>query len=583
MSHLSIANQPLIRDGFAFNYSMSSSPNMPLYVIGHKNPDTDAICSAIGYADLLQKKGYAEALPARCGAVPTRTAWVLEKADMEKPLLLDDVSATAEMICRKDVVKVSDDATFLQAYQLMLAEKVRSIPVVNSNNQLCGLLKYLDLLQLLMPIDTDPESVRRMIACPKKIAVTLGALAGGADLKAEEREIVQLVGASSVDTVKKRLKHATETGDVKSYVVICGDRPIIQQTAIDYGVCMLVVTGGFDVAAELVESAKEKGVVILRCKQDTATASKLIRCSRMVSHALDDDIIRVMAHDSVKVLRDSLASVKQDLFPVIDPGDNCLMGVISKSDLIDPPRIRLVMVDHNEYSQAVEGVEHAEVIEVIDHHRLAGDLVSREPIRYINEPVGSSCTLVAREYRYAGIDIPREVALCLIAGMVSDTLNLTSPTTTDLDREVLEWLCGIASVNAAEFTHDFFASGSLLAHNTAVEAINADRKVFEENAARVSISHVEESGLDLFAARKEELCAALDSLIEIKGYDLALLIVTDINSHHSLLLASSNSQIINALVFERDADGIFQAPGVVSRKKQVFPAVCQAIRIASHS
>jgi len=148
---------------------------------------------------------------------------------------------------------------------------------------------------------------------------------------------------------------------------------------------------------------------------------------------------------------------------------------------------------------------------------------------------------------------------------------------------ILEWLCGIASVNAAEFTHDFFASGSLLAHNTAVEAINADRKVFEENAARVSISHVEESGLDLFAERKDELRAALDSLIEIKGYDLALLIVTDINSHHSLLLASGNSQIINALVFERDADGVFQAPGVVSRKKQVFPAVCQAIRIASHS
>ena len=583
MSHLSIANQPVIRDDFALNYFMSSSSNMPLYVIGHKNPDTDAICSAIGYADLLQKKGLKEALPARCGSVPTRTAWVLEKAGMEKPLLLDDVSATAEMICRKDVVKVSDDATFLQAYQLMLTEKVRSIPVVNPNNQLCGLLKYLDLLQLLMPIDTDPESVRRMIACPKKIAVTLGALAGGADLKAEEREIVQLVGASSVDTVKKRLKQATEIGDIKSYVVICGDRPIIQQTAIEYGVCLLVVTGGFDVAAELVQAAKEKGVVILRCKQDTATASKLIRCSRMVSHALDDDIIRVMAHDSVKVLRDSLASVKQDLFPVIDPGDNCLMGVISKSDLIDPPRIRLVMVDHNEYSQAVEGVEHAEVIEVIDHHRLAGDLVSREPIRYINEPVGSSCTLVAREYRYAGIDIPREVAMCLIAGMVSDTLNLTSPTTTDLDREILEWLCGIASVNAAEFTHDFFASGSLLAHNTAVEAINADRKVFEENAARVSISHVEESGLDLFAERKDELRAALDSLIEIKGYDLALLIVTDINSHHSLLLASGNSQIINALVFERDADGVFQAPGVVSRKKQVFPAVCQAIRIASHS
>ena len=562
---------------------MSNSPNMPLYVIGHKNPDTDAICSAIGYADLLRKKGHTEALAARCGAVPTRTAWVLEKAGMEKPLLLDDVSATAEMICRKEVVKVSDDATFLEAYELMLSEKVRSIPVVNGHNQLCGLLKYLDLLQLLMPIDTEPESVRRMIACPEKIAVTLGAKVEGATLKAQEREIVQLVGASSVDTVQKRLEHATEVGDIKSYVVICGDRPIIQRTAIEHGVCMLVVTGGFEVSEDLVQASKKKGVVILRCKQDTATASKLIRCSRMVSHALDDDIIRVMAHDSVKVLRDGLASVKQDLFPVIHPADNRLMGVISKSDLIDPPRIRLVMVDHNEYSQAVEGVEHAKVVEVIDHHRLAGDLVSSEPIRYINEPVGSSCTLVAREYRYAEVDIPREVALCLIAGMVSDTLNLTSPTTTNLDREILEWLCGIASVDAADFTHDFFASGSLLAHNTADEAINADRKVFEEDGARVSISHVEESGLDLFPERKEDLSLALDALIEVKGYDLALLIVTDINSHHSLLLGSGDAQIMKALNFERDADGVFQAPGVVSRKKQVFPAVCQAIRIASHS
>jgi len=562
---------------------MSNSSHMPLYVIGHQNPDTDAICSAIGYADLLQKKGIAEAVPARCGAVPTRTAWVLEKAGIEKPLLLDDVSATAEMICRKDVVKVSDDATFLEAYQLMLSEKVRSIPVVNAQNQLCGLLKYLDLLQLLMPIDTDTESVRRMIACPEKIAVTLGAKVDGADLKAQEREIVQLVGASSVDTVQKRLDYATEVGEIKSYVVICGDRPIIQRTAIEYGVCMLVVTGGFDVSEDLLQASKENGVVILRCKQDTATASKLIRCSRMVSHALDDNISRVMAHDSVKVLRDDLASVKQDLFPVIHPGGNRLMGVISKSDLIDPPRIRLVMVDHNEYSQAVEGVEHAEVIEVIDHHRLAGDLVSSEPIRYINEPVGSSCTLVAREYRYAGIDIPREIAMCLIAGMVSDTLNLTSPTTTSLDGEILQWLCGIATVDAAKFTHDFFASGSLLAHNSADEAINADRKVFEENGARVSISHVEESGLDLFAGRKEDLSTALDELIEVKGYDLALLIVTDINSHHSLLLGSGSAQILNALNFERDVDGVFQAPGVVSRKKQVFPAVCQAIRVASHS
>lgn len=555
---------------------------MPLYVVGHQNPDTDAICAALGYADLLQKKGVTEAVAARCGAVPARTAWVLEQAGMEKPLLLDDVSATAEMICRKDVVKVNDDATFLTAYHVMVSNGVRSIPVVNNDGQLCGLLKYLDLLQLLMPMDTTAESVRRMIASPQKIAITLGADALGAPLTPEEREIVQLVGASSVEAVQTRLNHATEVGDIASYVVICGDRPIVQRTAIDHGVCMLVVTGGYTVSDDLIEAAHEKGVVILHCEQDTATVSKLIRCSRMVSHALDDRITRVMADDSVRDLRDNLAGQKQDLFPVIDPGDNSLMGVISKSDLIDPPRIRLVLVDHNEYSQAVAGVEHAEVIEVIDHHRLAGDLVSREPIRYLNEPVGSSCTLVAREYRYAGIDMPRGIALCLIAGMVSDTLNLTSPTTTDLDREILLWLCEIADVDAVQFTNDFFASGSLLAHNTAEEVINADRKVFEENGARVSISHVEESDLDLFSSRKDELTQTLDALIAVKGYDLALLIITDITSHHSLLLSSGNDKIISALPFERDSEGVFQAPGVVSRKKQVFPAVCQAIRVASH-
>lgn len=561
---------------------MSNVSNMPLYVVGHKNPDTDAICAAIGYADLLRKKGQPEAVAARCGPVPARTAWVLEQAGEEKPLLLDDVSATAEMICRKEVVKVREDATFLTAYQVMVEGGVRSIPVVNARNQLCGLLKYLDLLQLLMPSTTDPESVRRMFACPEKVANLLGAEVVGAPLGEEEREIVQLVGASSLEAVKVRLEKATARGDVGSYVVICGDRPIVQRTAIEAGVCVLVVTGGFTVTDELAGMARDNGVSVLHCKQDTATVAKLMRCSRMVSHALDDRVIRVMAGDSVRDLRENLAGKKQDLFPVIDPGDDSLMGVISKSDLIDPPRIRLVLVDHNEYSQAVEGVEHAEVIEVIDHHRLAGDLISREPIRYLNEPVGSSSTLVAREYRYAGIDVPPGIAKCLIAGMVSDTLNLTSPTTAELDREMLPWLCGIAGVDAEKFTRDFFASGSLLAHNTAVEAINADRKVFEENGARISISHIEESGHDLFHERKQELEEALDGLLAAKGYNLALIAVTDITTHHSLLIASGDGKIVGALPFGRDPDGVFQAPGVVSRKKQLFPAVCQAVRVAAH-
>ncbi len=562
---------------------MPTSPNMPLYVVGHTNPDTDAICSAIGYAAFLREKGTPEAVAARCGIVPARTAWVLEQAGIEKPLLLDNVSSTAEMICRKDVVKVDEYDTFLTVYHRMLEEGVRSVPVVNHRGELCGMLKYLDLLQLLMPADTHSESVRRVSACPQKIMDTLEATVTGAGIgELGERELVQLVGASSVKNVLGRLVRAKKAGDVDSYVVICGDRPIVQRTAIDFGVRMLVVTGGGEVTPELSAYAKEKGVTILCCDQDTATVTKLIRCSRMVRDVLDGDILRVMADDSVNLFKQELVSQKsQDLFPVIDPGDNTLMGVISKSDLIDPPRVRLVLVDHNEYSQAIDGVQDAEVIEVIDHHRLAGDLVSREAIRYLNEPVGSTSTLVAREYRYAGIPIPKGIALCLVAGIVSDTLNLTSPTTSDLDRELLPWLCELGGVDATQFTRDFFESGSLLAHGSADEVVEADRKVFEEKGAKVSISHVEELGLDLFADREKELTAMLDKLVSERGYDLALLIVTDITSHFSLLLARGDEKIIEALPFARDEDGVFQAPDVVSRKKQVFPAVCQAIRIAA--
>lgn len=560
---------------------MPGSTNMPLYVIGHKNPDTDAICSAIGYAGLLRAQGRGRVRAARCGPVPARTDWVLKQAGMKRPLLLDDVSVTAEMICRKEVVSVPEDATFLTAYQVMLDKGVRCLPVLDRNGGLKGLLKYLDLLQLLMPIDTNPESVRRMFACPEKIASTLGAQVAGAALAAGEKEVVQLVGASSIEAVNRRLDMATGKGDVGSYVVVCGDRPIVQRAAIEYGVGILVVTGGCEIADDLLDLAVRNGTLVLLCQQDTATVSKLIRCSRMVSHALDGNITRLLADDRVKSVRDTLTRQNQDLFPVIDPGDNRLVGVISKSDLIDPPRVQLVLVDHNEYSQAIDGIEEAEVVEVIDHHRLAGDLVSREPIRYLNEPVGSTCTLVAREYRRAGVEMSPGIALCLIAGMVSDTLNLSSPTTSDLDREILPWLCGIAGVDAHRFTLDFFASGSLLAHNTADEAIHADRKVFEEIGAKISISHVEECGLDLFEDTRQALADSLDALAAEKGYDLALLIVTDITSHHSVLLASGNGAIIEALPFEREDSGVFQAPGVVSRKKQIFPAICQAIRVAA--
>lgn len=555
----------------------------PFYVIGHKNPDTDAICSAIGYAALLRQTGEEPtAIAARCGEISQRTKWVLERAGFDPPQLVTDVRTNVGMIARRDVVKVSANDTFLTAYRRMLAAEVRCVPVEDEQGEICGILRYIDLLRLLLPADTEGLSVRTVHASLRHLAATLQAECLGAPdaLTEKEEDLILLVGASSQQTVERRLKQARSEGNVDRFLVICGDRPIVQRCAIEFGARALLVSGGNTVTDEIRDYAKEKSVVILRCAQDTASASTLIRCSRTVRHVMERDFQTVAANEAVSRLRKQISNSDQDLFPLVEAGTRKMTGVISKSDLVDPPRIRLALVDHNEYAQAVNGVEEAEVTEVIDHHRVAGDLVSREPIRYLNEPVGSTCTLVARKYFYRGLMPAKGTAMCLCAGIVSDTLCLTSPTTTLLDREMLTWLAGVAGLDPKRFSEEFFAVGSLIASGTPGEILNADRKEFTEMGYSVSISQVEERDLHGFIGRRDELEGVVRQLHQSGGYDITLLAVTDVALLHSMILAMGPENVLSKLPFERKDECLFYAPGVVSRKRQIFPAVCEAIHQA---
>ncbi len=553
----------------------------PFYVIGHKNPDTDAICSAIGYSALLRAVGEEpNAIAARCGEISQRTKWVLERAGLDAPVMLTDVRVSSGMICHRKIIKVSVADTFLTAYRRMLAAEIRCVPVEDDEGNLCGILRYFDLLKLLLPADTEGLRVRTVHVSLAKLADTIQAESLGAVLPSPEFEedLILLVGASSQTTVEKRLKQAVTDGNVEKFLVICGDRPIVQRYAIDHGARALLVTGDNAVSPEILVYAVRKGVVVLRCHQDTASASTLIRCSRTVKHVMEKNFLTVGATEPISRLRKRLSAMDQDLFPVVDHAGGKMIGVLAKSDLVDPPRIRLALVDHNEYAQAVNGIEEAEITEVIDHHRLAGDLVSREPIRYLNEPVGSTCTLVGRKFFHRGLMPSPSVAMCLCAGIVSDTLCLTSPTTTLLDREMLTWLSGVAGVDPKKFTDEFFGVGSLIANGTPEEILNADRKEFTEQGLSVSISQVEERDLHGFAGRREELEIALKELFDHQKYDLAVLAVTDVALHHSMILAIGQELAISKLPFERIDETLFHAPGVVSRKRQIFPAVCEAIQ-----
>jgi manganese-dependent inorganic pyrophosphatase len=239
--------------------------------------------------------------------------------------------------------------------------------------------------------------------------------------------------------------------------------------------------------------------------------------------------------------------------------------------LVELPRTRLILVDHNEYSQAVTGADEAEILEVIDHHRLSGNLVSREPLRFINEPVGSTSTIVAQFFRVSDLRPSRETAVCLMAGLISDTLKLSSPTTTETDRRLLPWLAEIAGLDIDEFTRGFFEAGSILRELPPAAVIGTDRKEYVEAGWRVSISQIEELGLETFDEREKELQAALAALRTERTLDFACLLVTDITRHRSLLLTEGDQRITDALNYPRLRKGIFDLEGVVSRKKQFFP------------
>jgi len=463
-------------------------------IIGHKNPDTDAICSAIAHEAYLKATGNENVEAVCCGEIPERTNWVLEQADIAAPRLVTSVS-----------------------------------PVLDTEKKVAGLVKLVDLLQLMMPSQLSDIAAKTVVTSFKNTLSSLKGESVGAEItdSTEEEELILFVAASSISTIESRLDVGGDELKQKK-VVVCGDRPNAHEAVIKGGVRAVVISG-----------------------------VQHIRCSRCVKTALTDDFSLVQEDEVIGDFRNSLSNSSQNIFPVVTSGDRFYIGSFVKSDMLNSPKQKLSLVDHNEFSQAVDGIEDARVVEVIDHHRLAGDVMTN--------------------FKYQGLKPSRGVALCMLAGMISDTLNLTSPTTTQLDKDILQWLCEIASVDAAEFTKNFFEAGSLLTNGTAEDIVGMDRKEFNECGKFVSISQVEELFVDALPSRIDEIRATLQHLVDTKGYDVAIIAVTDISSHTSTILSAGSTDIVNALEYEQTEPGIWHAPGVVSRKKQIFPAMCQAI------
>jgi manganese-dependent inorganic pyrophosphatase len=468
---------------------------MPLYVFGHRNPDTDAICSAIAYADFLKRTTRPDAVAACCGTPNQRTEFALRKAKLPTPRIIMDIRPELEDVCNREPVVAHEDDVFYDVYHRMNKHEVRSIPVMDAQDKVIGIVTLLDLLELMLQGGVDVVQSRQVTSTLSQVAsVVEGSFQHQVDPDRIDDFIVT-VGAMSAGGFCERMKQFP----ADRLLVVSGDRPTIQLPALEMGVRALVVTGGYELSSGLMQLANANGVSVINSPLDTATTTMRIKAAQRIKPIIETNFVKLSAKLPVAAARTQVFRCPQTIFPVVD-GDK-MIGVLSKSDLVHPPQPEIVLVDHNEMSQAVQGAEDAEIIEVLDHHRLGGSLRSNRPMRFYMEPVGSTCTLVAQMFRRAQIDPTPGVALCMASGMISDTLYLRSPTTTDTDRELLGWLETFCTVDMESYANEFFQVGSALRSCSPDQVVREDCKEFEESGRRFSISQIEEQRHSLDSSR----------------------------------------------------------------------------------
>jgi manganese-dependent inorganic pyrophosphatase len=543
---------------------------MQIIVIGHKNPDMDSICSAVGYARLKQLLGVPDVIAARAGNTNARIDFVLNKFGVETPVFLSDVSPRISDVMQRDAVTVRADSSVYDAIQLIAEEELRGLVVTDEEGQCLGLLSAFKLNNHLFPPREDAEKARMIVASLTSIVKTFVGTVVAGKITAKPSEQILMVGAMDRKTFGERLERQKN----KHIVVIVGNRDDIQMQAVEARVNAIIVTGGLAVAEQVLTSANEARVAIISSPHDTATTVLLARGAVRVDRMIEP-YMSFHPDTPLEIARERAATSASFIFPVIDENGK-LEGVLSKSDFIRPVQRKLVLVDHNELSQAVTGADRIPIVEILDHHRIGG-FTNDMPIHFWNNPVGSTSTIVALCYHQMGIPVPPDVAGLLMAGLISDTLNLTSPTTTPVDVRVLDDLSKIAKTDPTELAKQIFSVGSPLLTMTHDQVITADCKEYDEKGKRFTVSQIEELNFSHLAGKQAGILEALERHCHNRALFFAALLITDINTQNSLLIVHGAPEFLNRINFPTRSPHVWELEGIVSRKKQLLPYLLQCL------
>lgn len=537
---------------------------MNTLIFGHRNPDTDSITSTLALSNLKNKLGY-KSIPCMLGEINKETKYVLDFFQSEQPKYISDVKTQIKDLNYDKIPGISPENSILYSYKLMEKNNFRLLPVLDQEDKLLGIVSMKDIAMSLIKGDLY------------KIHTTIDNIADdleGEVLYAHNKEVEGTVSVLALyyKTVKAR-EHMNENS-----IIIVGDRFDIINHIIDCGVQLIILTCDVQIPESYIQKARKNGVSLIRVTKDTYTASKLInQCNFVSSIMISKDIVEFNENEYIEDAKEEILTKNHTNYLIVDQ-KNTYLGMMNKKHLLHPDKKKVILVDHNEYSQSAIGLHDTEILEIVDHHKL-GDISTNLPIYFRNMPVGSTCSIVYHMYQENAVEVDRKMAGLLLSGILSDTLALKSPTTTDYDKKAIKELNKILNLDIKQYATDMFKAGSSLEGQSIEKIFYKDFKSFHVEGHTVGVAQVFTMDIEEVFERKDEFLEYIKRIHQDKEHFLTLLVITDIIKEGSYLLYECNTNKLVSSAFQiEDTQGVF-VKGVVSRKKQVMPQLIQQINI----
>ena len=534
-----------------------------VFVIGHITPDSDSVCSAIGYAyfkNVLDKQYLY--VPARAGSLNSETKFVLERFKIESPMEIESLAATVSDMDLKDPIVASLNNSIRDAATLIREKNIRTVPVVDSDKKLLGLIGLKDIAEYYI----GNLGRKDLSTTPIDLNILVSTLNGKV-----------IVNPNKIESLKGRvfiaaMQKATLVNKIQPEdIVILGDRYDIQLDLINAYCSALIITGNSAISPEVSRLATKKGALIISSPHDTFTTARLLDLSTPLYSLLSKNVPVAGFYTRISELKPRVLESKYRCALIVD-NDNRLISIVTRTDLLHPISKKVILVDHNEISQAVDSVQEAQILEIIDHHRV-GDISTLMPIHVCNEPIGSTCTIVAQLMFLHQIDIPSTIAGLLLSGILSDTLILTLSTTTDRDKEVASKLALIADIEIDKYGKELIKAGINIKEKSAKELLHYDFKEYALGDKKIAVSQVMVIDKEEINAKEAAIMSEMEVLFAEKGYDLVALLITNPLEQGETVFVKGDKRIIEKAFDVVVENGKCHIPKTLSRKKEFIPKI----------